>query len=309
MTQLTKQNSPESGTEQVYNTTSYTVNKFVWKWQNQPVNAVYETGGEGKPVLLLPAFSTVSSRSEMKGIASLLAPQFQVTALDWIGFGESDRLPLDYRPEIYHQFLQDFVRSVFNTPVTIIAAGHAAGYAMQLAVSQPGVFAKIILVAPTWRGPLSAMGASQKFSAMVRDVVRSPLLGQLLYKLNTAPAFLKFMYRRHVYHNPASLTKDFIQQKYQITQKPGARFAPAAFVTGNLDPVRIREDFLCWFQPLPAPFMIVISEEAPPKSKAEMEALAKLPGVQVQRVSGSLGVHEEYPVATTAAIESFLRDI
>jgi pimeloyl-ACP methyl ester carboxylesterase len=283
------------------------VREYVWSWQGQPLRVVYETLGEGIPVLLLPAFSTVSSRGEMGELATLLASQFQSVTLDWPGFGDSDRPSLDYQPAIYHQFLQDFGTHVFNTPVIVVAAGHAAGYAMQLAQNQPGVVAKIVLVAPTWRGPLPTMMSkpSESFGA-VRQAVRSPILGQFLYKLNTAPAFLRWMYRRHVYTDAAKLTPDFIQQKWEITQQPGARFAPVAFVTGALDPVRNSSDFLAWFQPLPAPVMVIIPEQAPPKSKAEMEALAALPGVQVQRLSGSLGMHEEYADAIAPLILPFL---
>ena len=52
------------------------------------------------------------------------------------------------------------------------------------------------------------------------------------------------MYRRHVYGNPIHVTPEFVDTKWRTTQQPGARFAPAAFVTGLLDPVQNRDDFL-----------------------------------------------------------------
>ena len=36
--------------------------KFSWQWQSQTFEIVYDIQGQGTPVLLLPAFSTVSSR-------------------------------------------------------------------------------------------------------------------------------------------------------------------------------------------------------------------------------------------------------
>ncbi|MEA5498516.1 alpha/beta hydrolase [Limnoraphis robusta Tam1] len=279
-----------------------------WVWQGeQPVTVVYETLGQGDPVLLLPAMSTVSTRGEMAGLAQRLAPQFQAIALDWPGFGDSDRLPLQYQASLYDQFLQDFVNSVCQTPLKVIAAGHSAGYVMKLAASQPGLFAKIVLVAPTWRGPLPTMGASPAVSGTVRNLVRSPIFGQLLYKLNTTPAFLRLMYRRHVYTDSTRLTPEFMREKWNITQQPGARFAPAAFVTGTLDPASGREEFLNWFQPLPAPIMVIVSDQAPPGSKAEMQAIANLEGVEVRHLSGSLGLHEEHPSAVLEAVQPFLQ--
>ena len=95
------------------------VKEYLFPWQGQQLRVIYETLGQGTPLLLLPAFSTVSSRGEMAGLAKLLSPQFQVVALDWLGFGQSSRLPLDYQPQLYHQFLPNFVNSIFHTPVAV----------------------------------------------------------------------------------------------------------------------------------------------------------------------------------------------
>ena len=283
-----------------------TVKEYLWKWDQQTFSVTYETLGQGLPVLLLPAFSTVSSRSEVQAIAARLTTQHQAVTLDWLGFGQSERPLLDYAPTLFHQLLQDFVIDVFSEPVAIVAAGHAAGYALQLAQQKPQTCSRIVLVAPTWRGPLPTMGASQSVAVAVRQLVRSPLIGPALYKLNTTPSFLSWMYRRHVYTDATKLTPEFIEHKHQITQQPGARFAPAAFVTGALDPATNRDDFLARFQGLSIPVMVVIGEQAPPKSKAEMEALAELPGVQVKRFPGTLGLHEEFEAEITEAVLPFL---
>jgi pimeloyl-ACP methyl ester carboxylesterase len=284
-----------------------TVQKYLWHWQGTQIEVIYETRGQGNPVLLLPAFSTVSTREEMRPLAELLVPQFQVVTVDWPGFGESSRPRTDYEPQLYHQFLMDFEQAIFNIPVVVVAAGHAAGYVMALAQSKPNVWSKIVLAAPTWRGPLPTMSKKQSgWHGIVRELIRSPLIGQFLYKLNTAPSFLSFMYRRHVYADATKVTPDFIQNKWQVTQKTGARYGSAAFVTGGLDPAKTRSEFTDKFQQLAVPVMVIIAENAPPKSKAEMEALAQLPGVESRVISGSLGMHEEYAADLANAIKSFL---
>jgi pimeloyl-ACP methyl ester carboxylesterase len=283
-----------------------TVQHYSWIWQRQSIAVTYETLGNGSPVLLLPAMSTVSTREEMTGLATALSAQFQVTTLDWPGFGQSDRSALAYSPALYPQFLQDFVQYAYPEPVMAIAAGHAAGYVMQLAQQQPTLWSQIVLIAPTWRGPLPTMGASAQVAGMVRQMVRAPLLGQFLYTLNTQPAFLRWMYQRHVYSDPTHLTPELLAHKYQITQHPGARFAPAAFVTGGLDPVQSRAEFLGYFQSLSIPILTIIPEQAPPKSKAEMEVLTELPGIKIQRLPGTLGMHEEFAAEVAQVVFPFL---
>ncbi|MFB2773431.1 alpha/beta fold hydrolase [Pelatocladus sp. BLCC-F211] len=283
------------------------VKELSWNWENQQLRIVYETIGNGSPLLLLPAFSTVSTREEMSGIARLLAPYFQIVAVDWPGFGDSSRLPVNYEPAIYEDFLEYFVTSVFNSPVAVVAAGHSAAYVLKLARKNSSVFSRLVIVAPTWRGPLPTMGVDRQLAGVFREIVRSPIVGQVLYKLNTVPSFLSFMYRRHVYVDAAKLTPSFIKHKWQNTQQPGARFAPAAFVTGNLDAVHNQADFLALVQDLSVPLLVVIGESSPSKSRADMDALAGLSGVQTAILPGSLGMHEEYPEAVTEMILPFLR--
>lgn len=285
--------------------------EFSWNWKKKPLTIVYEVLGEGKPILLLPAFSSVSTRGEMRQLAEQLATHFQVVTLDWVGFGDSSRPAIRYSPAVYHAMLKDFVRGVFTEPVVVIAAGHAAGYVMQLAQKSRAAWSWIVLVAPTWRGPLpTAMGEHRWFYNTLRFLINLPLIGQLLYWLNTTPAFLRWMMGRHVYADRAHLTKDCLTEKWRTTQKRGARFASAAFVTGGLDPTHKRSQFFEYFQPpLPAPVMMVIGDQTPVKSLEEMEILAHFSGVGIQilRLPGSLGLHDEYGDQLAEGILPFLK--
>ena len=289
-------NSSIGGTKNVYN----------WNFLGQQYQIVYETIGTGNPILLLPAFSTVSSRTEMKGIANLLATKYRVTILDWLGFGESECPPVNYNPILFHQLLGNFVKSIFDSPIILIAAGHASGYALKFTQDNPDIISRLILIAPTWQGPLRVMGLPTVIRNGVKNLVRAPVIGQGLYYLNTTPSFLRLMYKRHVYVDESKLTPEFIAQKHQITSKTGARYAPAAFVTGAIDPVANREEFLQLLDSVSIPVLMILAENAPPKSKAEMEAMTELAKVQTVRLEGTLGIYEEYPEAVTEAIQNFL---
>jgi pimeloyl-ACP methyl ester carboxylesterase len=275
---------------------------YLWLWQGQQLPVAYSifpapdstNGDNRKSVLLLPAFSTVSSREEVAEIATILASAFQVTTVDFPGFGDSDRPRLQYNPELYQQFITDFITDIVPQPLIVVATGHTAGYVMKLAQQQPQLFEQIVLVAPTWRGPLPTMMKGQKpWFKIIRELVRSPFLGQALYQVNTTPSFLQMMYQRHVYATAANITPELIAHKRQITQQKGARFAPAAFITGGLDPVNERETFQFFFQNLQIPLLLIIGADCPPKSKAEMESIAQLPGITTVTLPGTLGMHEE----------------
>jgi pimeloyl-ACP methyl ester carboxylesterase len=92
-----------------------------------------------------------------------------------------------------------------------------------------------------------------------------------------------------------------------VTRRRNARFASAAFVTGGLDLVRSREAFLDLARRAAVPLLAAWGPQTPPRSRAEMEALAALPGVgRVELTAGALGVHEEFPAEVAAAVRPFL---
>ncbi|MCM1983215.1 alpha/beta fold hydrolase [Lyngbya confervoides] len=282
-----------------------TVSLYPWQWQGKSVAIATETLGQGDPVLLLPSLSTVSCRAELTALAQGLAAQFQVTVLDWPGFGDSDRLRLDYGPDLLYRCLQDWVGDRDEPLRAVVAAGHAAGYALSLGES----CRKQVLIAPTWRGPLAVMGLPDTVRQGIRTLVRSPLMGSALYGLNTQPGFLKWMYRRHVFTDPERLTPDYIAQRHQGTQAAGARYGPGSFVTGGLDPVASRADFLALLAQNPMPTLIVIGEQVPPGSRAEMEAMAtaRLPQVSAVTRPGTLGMAEEFGADLVPLVRSFLQ--
>jgi pimeloyl-ACP methyl ester carboxylesterase len=281
---------------------------YNWRWEKKAISIAYEVIGNGSPILLLPALSTISSRDELRQLGTLLAVNHKVYILDWVGFGESDRPNIKYEPKVFRGLLRSFVRETFSEPIVVMAAGHAAGYVMDLVAEAPNPWSWVVLLAPTWRGPLPSMmgdGKKKRYRA-TQGLINLPIIGQFLYWLNTTNAFLNFMMTRHVYANPANITPEVLRSKRKITQAKGARFASAAFVTGALDGVRSSEDWLKYFQPLRLPVLMVIGEQMPPKSRKEDEIVANFSGVQVVRTPGSLSLHEEYPKLVFAEISPFL---
>jgi hypothetical protein len=56
------------------------------------------------------------------------------------------------------------------------------------------------------------------------------------------------------------------------------------------------------------PLLVLIGEQSPPSSKAEMESIASLDSIQSQ-LPGSLGLHEEYASEVAALVLPFLQSV
>lgn len=262
--------------------------------------------GAGPDVLLLPALSTIASRAEMRGLADQLAWDHRCLIPDWPGFGAHPRARLPLNPATFHAYLDALLAAAPGPYALGVAAGHAAGYLVAAARRHPTAFARLVLVAPTWRGPLpTVMGPERRglFTA-IRRAVETPGLGDVLYALNIRPKVTGRMMRAHVYGDAAHVTDALIAEKTAITRQRGARFGTAAFVTGGLDPVPTREAFLALFGDGLPPIRVLRPSRAPRRSGAEMDALVASGRVEGRPVPGALSPHEEYPAETAEAIRA-----
>jgi hypothetical protein len=286
---------------------------FPWSWRGTAVPVGYEISGlaDADPVLLLPALSTVSTRAELRALAGHLGSRRCVVA-DWPGFGDAARPPLDYDRDLCRGFLDALVAHVgseFGRPsFPVVACGHAAGYAIDLEARQPSTFTRLALVAPTWRGPLpTMMGGRKPIQERIRRLIHAPVIGELVYRLNVSRPVVRMMYRRHVFADAAFASDDLLAERLRVTRRPGARFASACFVTGALDPFDDRASFLAAAERIRSPMLLIFGPDTPPRSRAEMAALAALPGVESRLLArGTLGLAEELAADVAPLIEEFL---
>jgi pimeloyl-ACP methyl ester carboxylesterase len=283
---------------------SSTISSSRYAWRDGPRTigvSFADSGGAGPAWLLLPALSTISSQQEWNPFCAAFSERGaeagetpRLIRADWPGFGASERCHLGYDADLLARFLVDFRRDICPEDCRLIAAGHAAGIALRAAERQGLAFREWVLVAPTWRGPFPTMARrSSRAFAVIRSLVEAPVLGPLLYRLNTTRSVLGWMSRRHVDVAGHGLTAEGNAERQRIARQPGARFASAAFVTGGLDPYVDRQGWIKAARGLEQPLTVVVAHQAPAKSLAEMEALAA-EADRVLVLPGRLGAHEEF---------------
>jgi pimeloyl-ACP methyl ester carboxylesterase len=284
--------------------------RISWRWRDATIDLGLSVRGAGPTILMLPALSSISTRREMAPLQQRLAPHYRSVAVDWPGFGDLPRPPVDWTPPAYAAYLAFVLSTVAPKAHAVIAAGHAAGYALTHGCDHPDAFKRLVLLAPTWRGPLPTMmnGRRPWFDWLCRmfDV---PVLGPLLYRLNVNRVVVRSMAAGHVYVDPAWLDRDRLQQKLAVTRAGGARYASVRFVTGALDPLPSREEFLDRARRTGMATLTVYGDQTPRRSRAEIEALAAVPGMTSLRLPlGKLAFYEEFPDPTAAAILPFLAE-
>lgn len=166
----------------------------------------------------------------------------------------------------------------------------------------------MILVAPTWRGPLpTMMGGRKGWFRHIVGALDNKVVGPLLYRLNVSQWVIRKMALEHVYSDAAWLTDARFQSKIAVTKGEGARHSSVRFVTGSLDRYADRDSFLEDLSRIVCPVLIVYGAETPRRSRLEMELMSMFQDVTaVILEKGKLALHEEFASSVAGVVMCFI---
>jgi pimeloyl-ACP methyl ester carboxylesterase len=197
-----------------------------YRWRGFDV-AYAELGDpENDDLVLFHGISAASSNHEFWRIAEQLSEEYHVIAPDLPGFGHSDRPPLLYSSSLYTTFVSDAIEDLTDAP-TVVGSSLTGSY-VAAAAAETSVD-RLILVCPTD----TTVGSR---TVWMRALFRSPVLGQGLFNLLVSKPALRHFQADHGYYDMDNLPDEVVDYEWQTAHQPGARFAPASFVGGFLDP-------------------------------------------------------------------------
>jgi pimeloyl-ACP methyl ester carboxylesterase len=215
-----------------------------YRWRGFDI-AYTEAGDPADPTLvLLHGVNAAGSSHEFRYVIDDLAEDHHVLAPDLPGFGHSDRPPLLYSATLYVTFVADFLRDVAEgtlggdgaasgdepQPPAVVASSLVAAYTAA-AVAEKGAPARqLFLVCPT-------ATAFPGRSPAIRSLLRAPLVGEALHNVISSEASIRYFLGDHGFSSSAAVPEEWVAYDYATTHVPGARYAPASFLSGflNLD--------------------------------------------------------------------------
>ena len=198
-----------------------------YRWRGMDV-AYTELGDPAnRTVLLLHGMNAAATSHEFEPIATGLAAEYHVVAPDFPGFGRSDRPPLVYSASLYEAFVADFARDVTDDPICV-ASSLSSAYAV--AAADVAEFSEFVLICPT----ASTMPGDRNI--WVRTALRSPVVGTAAFNLIGSRTSIDYFGADHGYYDVENKPAELTEYQYRSAHRPGARFAPASFVSGYLDP-------------------------------------------------------------------------
>ena len=201
------------------------VDHHAMRWRGFDISYAEAGDPDDQDLLLVHGIHAAASNHEWRSVFDDLAEDYHVVAPDLPGFGHSDRPAVSYSATLYQEFVRDFISEQLDDPVVLtssLSGSYAAIAAEQVDVE------RLILVCPT-----ASTGMRRPW---LRSVVRSPVVGRGLFNLLVARPSLRYFNRRDAYYWPDAVDDDLVDYQWRTSHQPNARYAPASFIGGYLDP-------------------------------------------------------------------------
>jgi pimeloyl-ACP methyl ester carboxylesterase len=197
-----------------------------WQWREQSIYYVRsgDRHPQRPPLLLIHGFGA-STDHWRKNIAGL-SRDFEVWAIDLLGFGRSAKPDWQYSGDLWRDQLHEFITKVIGRPA-VLAGNSLGGYsALCVAAQRPESAVGLVLLNSA--GPFTEMQLTSR-----PDPLRQTM-GKLMqtFLLQPLPSFLLFQYVRqrwvirrtleNVYLDKSAITDQLIEDIYRPSCDPGA---------------------------------------------------------------------------------------
>lgn len=197
-----------------------------WHWREQPI--YYVRAGEPRrdrpPLLLIHGFGA-STDHWRKNITGLSA-DFEVWAIDLLGFGRSAKPDWQYSGDLWRDQLHDFVTQMIGQPA-VMAGNSLGGYAsLCMGAQRPESTRGVILLNSA--GPFTDLQLSAKpdparqfLGSAVRSVVLQPLPSWMIFQFVRQRSFIRKTLES-VYLDQRAVTDQLVEEIYRPSCDPGA---------------------------------------------------------------------------------------
>lgn len=280
-----------------------------WKWQGHSIYYVKvgQKQTEKPPLLLVHGFGA-STDHWRKNIAQL-QENFEVWAIDLLGFGRSAKADLQYSGNLWRAQLHDFIEEVIGEPV-VLAGNSLGGYAaLCVAAQRPTSAAGLILLNSA--GPFSDTKIVAKnpiqeaIGKITRSILLQPLPSYLLFKYVQRPSTIRKTLEK-VYLDTSAVTDRLIEEIRRPSLDPGAS---TVFASVFKTPQGEKIDIL--LQQLQCPLLMLWGEGDPWMNCREKGAKFKqyYPTLTEYYFKAGHCPHDEIPEQINDAIAAWMRSI
>ena len=185
--------------------------------------------GSGPPLLLLHGFGAGNSMWEWQNNIEALAKNHTVYALDFPGWGLSDKPRLRHDGAEYSEVVQNFLHDIVRLPCALVASSQACNIAIEVAAQTPAQVSKLMLICPS---PPRTNGESPAQMAL-RALLKLPALNTSLYLAIASYNGIESFSKRELYWDKTFVDEALVRKYYANAHQYDAPYGVYSFLEGR----------------------------------------------------------------------------
>jgi pimeloyl-ACP methyl ester carboxylesterase len=212
--------------------------------------AYYSRSGTGTPVVFLHGINAAASAHEMRPLVQRFQRETDrpIFALEWLGFGHSDRPETSYTPELLEDQLEHWLEQNVRPQggADVIGLSLGATYAVEVARRRPDLVRSIVAIEPSGLGD-EPSEIGRVWETLLFSV---PGVQRAFYDRLTTPDALYAFARENLFTPAFGVPEEFVEFGAETARMEGAFRPLDDFLSGRLFPDSAEDSFLHLRQPL-----------------------------------------------------------
>jgi pimeloyl-ACP methyl ester carboxylesterase len=271
--------------------------------------AYYARPAGGRPLVFLHSINAVASAHEMRPLVqrSHRESERPIYALEWLGFGHSDRPDVSYTPELLEDQLEHFLEQVVGTEAggaDVVGLSLGASYAAEVARRRPDLIRSLVAIEPTGLGS----EPSEIGRGWARLLFTLPGVQRAFYDRLTAPEALYNFARDNLFSPEFGVPEEFVEFGVKTARVEGAAAPLDDFLSGRLFERDALESYLRMRQPTLVVHGTVGGRRLESFTRVPAELEAKR-GVRVVALPTGALPHWERPGEVVEHVRSFYAEV
>jgi len=191
----------------------------------------YEANADATDVIVfLHGFGGGSSSYEWSKVYPAFSAESRVIAPDLPGWGFSEHRAGEYTAQDYRVAIGEFLTGVARRPATVVASSVVGALTVQVALDEPQLFERLVLVNPSGLKDFGRPYDGGFFSV----VGAVPGLNDFLYsQVITSRWSVRRFLEERLFMRPERINDEMVEAYHTAAQQENGRYAAYSFLQGN----------------------------------------------------------------------------
>lgn len=277
--------------------------QIVLKYQSYSVTVYHQPGNSDNKLVFLHGGGLDDAMMSWKEVIDLLGGQYDIYAVDQLGYGKSDKPHIVYSIPFYVECLHSLFEQLHINKASLAGLSMGGGNSIGFALKYPESVEKLILV--------DSMGFCERmpFHGLCRRFVNSSLNAKSYRWMGKSKELIRWSLQTSLFGDKSKISESVVDECYRLLNSPDCNVPFESFQRYELGKKTLTTDLMSHLGELKMPVLIVNGEKdslVPAKSAAAASQVIQNSQLHIMKGCRHWA-QKERPEEFVKALESFLQ--